>query len=202
MKTVRVNALILMANIAFVALVGWSTWSQNSPWKSTSDGIYYNGNAIIGGKKPLGQLHIKNGTIINDAYPPPTYADNIVVEEGNYHAGMSFRTSAAYKVYINFGSDVDVDNGWIQYIIGIGAMQLRAGNKDMVRIKNNGVKIGLSTDPNPYAMLDVDGDMILRSFSVPASPVKGHIYFIASNSTDPDTMAFYDGTTWKYFISQ
>jgi len=48
--------------------------------------------------------------------------------------------------------------------------------------------------------LDVSGN-IKNAAGVPASPADGHFYFLNNNNADADTIAVYNGTSWKYFIS-
>ena len=63
---------------------------------------------------------------------------------------------------------------------------------------NGNVGIGTTA---PTSVLDVNGSARIRSYSAVVSPQRGDMYFKNVNSADADTICVYNGTNWKYFIS-
>ena len=83
-------------------------------------------------------------------------------------------------------------------------------NNYLIIDKSGNVGIGTSTSDSTLAVaggvsvtggLKVSGSLVLTA-GLSSTPVKGFIYFLCDDSADPDSIAMYNGSNWKYFISE
>lgn len=95
-------------------------------------------------------------------------------------------------------------NGTLQGIFGTGGI-----NNELTFRANQASGGNLRFDSggaNQRMLIEADGDYVFSSITgentLPSSPANGTFQFLNVDDSDADTIAIYNGTGWKYFISQ
>lgn len=136
------------------------------------------------------------------------YTDHHVISD-TYTANekvFSIVSGGTEKVYIDEDGEVFFPSSSKIDVVS-GDLTIEASNRVVI---NNGGRgyttgdFGINGDPGitPGAEFTVNGSMILSQTGTPSTANDDEIYFMNENNADADTIAIYNGTAWKYFISQ
>lgn len=137
----------------------------------TSDGIedIDGGHSLGNIVTPFRFAYLADSLFVNYALDATSnFGENIVIGNSSETAGgLSIITSPAGAAYLIFGDNNDSDAGWVSYNHSTGALSLKVGGSERVRINTSSITLFTSSAGSSYVIFgdNADDDVAWMSYN-------------------------------------